>query len=165
MQPTSVITVAALGAIALIGVFIAQDRPLLSFVENETIIAGAANIILVYFVLALLVERACEVAMDLLTATGVLAPKDPSDATSVPHNRRAVSMGVCLVFSVAISLAGLRMVEMILVVATGTDPNTPAYFSAMDVVLTALILSGGADGVHQILRGVLGEKPPAPADG
>lgn len=122
---------------------------------------GAANIVVVYFILALLIERACEVAMDLLTAVGAVIPKDRADPTSVQNNRRAVSVTICMGFAVVISLAGLRLVEMILVLATDTNPETGRYFAGMDVLLTALILAGGSDGIHQIMRKMLGERPPA----
>ncbi len=165
MQTSSKIVASALGAIVLIGVYQAQSTELLTLVSNETIIAGAANIILVYFVLALLVERACEVVMDLLTAVGVVAAKDGAAQGSKQPERRMVSIFVCLVFAIVISLAGLRLVEMILEIATKSDVQTEAYFAVMDTLLTSLILAGGSDGTHQIMRSLLGEKPPLPENG
>lgn len=164
MQRVSKVTAALLGAIVLIGVYQAQNTELLTLVADETILAGAANIIMVYFVLALLVERACEVAMDLLTAAGAVKAKDASAAEKTQSDRRMVSIFVCLVFSIVISLAGLRLVEMILEVATASDIQPEPYFAAVDALLTSLILAGGSDGIHQILRSMLGDKSPVPAD-
>jgi hypothetical protein len=73
-----------------------------------------------------------------------------------------VSIFVCLVFAIVISLAGLRLVEMILEVATNSDVQLKGYFAAVDALLTSLILAGGSDGIHQIMRSLLGEKSPLP---
>jgi len=162
MQKSSKITASLLGAIVLVGVYQAQNTELLTLVSKETIIAGTANIILVYFVLALLVERACEVVMDLLTAAGVVTAKAGSGQGSIQSDRRMISIFVCLVFAIVISLAGLRLVEMILEVATKSDVQPKGYFAAVDALLTSLILAGGSDGIHQIMRSLLGEKSPLP---
>jgi hypothetical protein len=58
-----------------------------------------------------------------------------------------------------VSLVGLRMVEMILNVATTTDLEPEGYFSAVDALLTSLVLAGGSDGIHKILRPLLGGRP------
>lgn len=162
MQTSSKIVASMLGAVVLIGVWQAQNTELLTLVSDETIIAGAANIILVYFVLALLIERACEVAMDLMTALGVVPPKGASTTDAIVFGRRMVSASVCLVFAIVISLAGLRLVEMILEVATSSDIASADYFTVADALLTSLILAGGSDGIHQIMRSLLGDKTPIP---
>lgn len=162
MQRISKVTASLLAAIVLIGVYQAQNTELLTLVDDQTILAGAANIVMVYFVLALLVERACEVVMELLTAVGAVEPKDQSATGKFQSDRRMVSIFVCLVFSVVISLAGLRLVEMILEVATASDIQPEPYFAAVDALLTSLILAGGSDGVHQIMRALLGDKSPLP---
>lgn len=164
MQTNSKIVASMLGAIVLVGVWQAKNTELLTLVSDETIIAGAANIILVYFVLALLIERACEVAMDLMTASGVVSPKDVSTSGENVSGRRMVSAFVCLVFAVVISLAGLRLIEMILEVATSSDITSAGYFAAVDALLTSLILAGGSDGIHQIMRSLLGDKSPIPSN-
>lgn len=162
MHNSSKIVASMLGAIVLIGVWQAQNTDLLTLVSDETIIAGAANIILVYFVIALLIERACEVAMDLMTASGIVPPKDASATDASVSGRRMVSAFVCLVFAIVISLAGLRLVEMILEVATSSDIASADYFTMVDALLTSLILAGGSDGIHQIMRALLGDKTPLP---
>lgn len=155
-------TIYVLGAMLLIGVYQSQTQTLLSLKSEVSILTGAANIILVYFVFALLVERACEVAMDLLTAAGLVSPKDASSKRITDTERRAISVLLCLVFSIIISLAGLRLVEMILVFATDIGDPLPVFFKVADALLTTLILAGGSDGIHQILRSLLGEKTPLP---
>ena len=162
MHVSSKVTASLLGAIVLVGVYQAQSTEVLTFEANETILAGAANIILVYFVLALLVERACEVVMDLLTSTGAVPPKAAANAQSARSGRRMISILVCLLFSVVICVAGLRLIEMILVVATNGDIALVGYFAAVDALLTSLILAGGSDGIHQIMRSLLGDKSPIP---
>lgn len=164
MKPSSKITASVLGALVLIGVFQAQNTDLLTLVDDKTIIAGASNIILVFFVLALIVERACEVVMDVMTASGNVPAKPASDNGENTGDRRLVSVFVCLVFSVVISLAGLRLVEMILEVATASDIAPAGYFAAIDALVTSLILAGGSDGIHQVMRSLLGQKSPIPRD-
>jgi hypothetical protein len=51
---------------------------------------------------------------------------------------------------------------MILEVATKSDVQPEAYFAAVDTLLTSFILAGGSDGIHQIMRSLLGEKSPLP---
>jgi len=77
--------------------------------------------------------------------------------------RRAISMFICLLFAVVVSLAGLRLVESILGLAATNGFVPKPYFTTIDAFLTALILAGGSDGVHQIMTRILGEKTPEDA--
>ncbi|MCF2869490.1 hypothetical protein L0664_00300 [Octadecabacter sp. G9-8] len=130
---------------------------LLELDATQAITAGAANIILVFFVLALLIERACEVAMNLLTASGAVPAERASEPGNAKSDRKMVSIFVCLAFSIVISLAGVRLVEMILDLAAKTVFQPNGYFKAADTLLTALVIAGGSDGFHQILRPLLGD--------
>lgn len=161
MENRSKFTAAFLGALTLIGAYSAQSIPLLELHASHAILAGAANIIMIFFVFALLIERACEVAMALLTAAGTVPPETPP-ANSASSDRKMVSIFVCLTFSTVVSLSGLRLVEMILNVAAASDVTPEGYFTIFDTVLTALILAGGSDGFHQILRPLLDKKPSQP---
>lgn len=157
MENRSKFTAAFLGSLTFIGAYHAQSIELLELHSNQAIIAGAANILLIFFVFALLIERACEVTMALLTAAGTVPPKDTS-GDSATSDRMMVSIFVCLAFSIVISLSGLRLVEMILNVAATTDVTPEGYFTIADTLLTALILAGGSDGIHQMLRPLLRDK-------
>jgi len=163
MLTNSKITASILGALALIGVTRAQSTELLDLNVDETILSGVANILLLYFVLALVIERACEVVMDILTANGAVVGKDSTDQGTAPSERRAISMFICLLFAVVVSLAGLRLVESILGLAATNGFVPKPYFTTIDAFLTALILAGGSDGVHQIMTRILGEKTPEDA--
>jgi hypothetical protein len=158
MQNRSATTAAVLGVIAFLGIYQAQASQLLDLVSDESILTGAANIVLVYFILALLIERACEVALSIITAVGLVVAKDASGQRDDQKDRIIVSVLICLVFAAAISLAGLRLVEMILNLATQTDMPSDWSFRLIDALLTSLILAGGSDGIHQIMRKILGEK-------
>lgn len=164
MKPGSILTALALGAIVLLGVFLAPSTELLELKGDETVILAVSNMLLVYFILALLIERACEVVMDLLTAFGAVVPKDPTSDAAEHSARRLISMMICLVFAVVITLAGLRLVEAVLGLTTDGDVTYPAYFAYVDAILTCLILTGGSDGLHQIIRSILGAKTPGEAD-
>jgi hypothetical protein len=74
METRSKLTAILLGAIVLIGVSYSNRVTVLELKVDQAILAGAANILLVFFVLALLIERACEVVLELLTAAGAVPP-------------------------------------------------------------------------------------------
>ena len=162
MPRNTTVSAVVLAAMVFVGVYNAQSAELLALKDNATIIAGAANVIVIYFILALLGERACEVGMEVLTAANVVSPKDPSEPSKGRSERRLLSVMLCLLFATIISLAGLRLVEMILEVATAAALQTQGYFAFVDALLTALIMAGGSDGIHQIMRSILGEKSPIP---
>jgi len=150
MLTNSKITASLLGALALIGVTRAQSTELLDLNVDETILSGV-------------IERACEVVMDILTANGAVVEKDSTDPGTAQSERRAISMFICLLFAVVVSLAGLRLVESILGLAATNGFVPKPYFTTIDAFLTALILAGGSDGVHQIMTRILGEKTPEDA--
>lgn len=100
--------------------------------------------------------------MDLMTASGIVPSKGASTSDAIVSGRRLVSAFVCLVFAIVISHAGLRLVEMVLEVATSSEIASADYFRVVDALLTSLILAGGSDGIHQIMRSLLGDKTPIP---
>ncbi|MEM6550283.1 MAG: hypothetical protein AAF713_21475 [Pseudomonadota bacterium] len=161
MQRNATITASLLGFIALIGIWQGTEPDILEFETEETLIIGATNILLVYLVLALLIERGCEVAMDVLTAIGAVPPEDPAESEVAQPERRIASVLICLVFAAAIASIGLRLVEMILTTVTGPDFVAPESFRWIDMALTALILAGGSEGIHQIIRALPGSEKPA----
>lgn len=161
MPRNSIITATLLGAIALVSIGFGVDTPILAFEPQKTIVIGATNILIVYFILALLIERACEVAMDLLTGLGAVAPEEPETPDVKKPERRMASVLLCLVFATAISGTGLRLVEMILATASIGEFQADNAFRWIDMTLTALILAGGSDGVHQIIRSLPGGSKPA----
>lgn len=161
MKPWTKIMTGGLSAVALIGVFISKDQKLIDLNVDSTVLVASTNLLLVYLVFAAFIERGCEVAMNMLTALGVVAPK--SNAPNAPQqtDRSMVSSVICLVFAIGISLAGLRLIEMILNVASvGKLSDLGDYFKIVDVFLTALILAGGSEGIHKIIGAIEGEDPP-----
>jgi hypothetical protein len=67
------------------------------------------------------------------------------------------AFGVSLVVSVLVSIAGVRALGQF--VALAVPPTVLAgaqkgFFESLDVALTALLLSGGADGIHSIVNAV-----------
>lgn len=105
-----------------------------------------------FIFLALVIERVCEVAMLALTRLAVLPPdprKDP-DAPDSPI-RSGVGMALCLVLSTIIALQGYHFLEHTLKTFPVNLPKSQK-FTSIDVVVTSLLLVGGADGIHQILK-------------
>ena len=152
----------ALGLGVALGVFEAANAPLVALKSNETILTEVSNVLLIYFILALAIERGCEVAMDLLLALKVVPPKSLQTAASANLERRLVSLTLCLLLASGLSLAGLRFGEAVLELAAMPAPVTEGYFRVIDAAMTALLLAGGSDGVHQVLRRLLGDKTPLP---
>lgn len=155
MINASKITAIGLGLAVLIGLTQVSNQNVLVLQTGDTIVAGVANILMVYFFLALVIERGCEVAMDLLTAIGIVLPANDSADAPAQSSRKIIASLVCLVFSVFISLAGLRLAEMILNVATNSTFQPEGNFAHIDTLLTSFFLAGGSEGVHRIIRRLL----------
>lgn len=87
-------------------------------------------------------------AKELQTATDNLS--DYRETTQ----RFAFAVG--LVLSVLVSIAGVRALGSFL--ATNAfdshSPNQKGFFLSMDVAVTALLLAGGADGLHSVVNAV-----------
>lgn len=162
MSPKSKIMVGVLGTFVALGIVVAQGKPLVEFEVDETLAIGVANILMVFVVIAVFIERACEVAVDLLTDFGLLPPKPAEGAEAGAQARRLNSSLICLGFGVAISLLGFRLVEtmLTLIVAPSSSDtlNFPAYFDKVDTLLTALVLAGGSEGIHRMIEAITGEK-------
>lgn len=162
MNNVSKLTSLALGAAILLGVSQSARVGLLGLNTEETILASAANILLVYFVLALMIERGCEVAMDVATALSLVPPKNKPDSAPQPRERTMVAVLLCLGFAVAITLTGMRLIEMVLKAASESAFAPTGGFVYADTVLTAFILAGGSEGIHRLIRTLLGDKDPVP---
>lgn len=152
---------AALGAtMIVIGIGNHNDNAVLTFSSDQTFFISIANILVVYFVLALLIERACEVGVSVLTATNVIRAGDGVEGSEIDRERKLVSTILCFGFSIGVALLGVRLIEMVLIVAIEdpTDANRAAVlaqiasFPVADSILTALILSGGSDQIHSIIK-------------
>ncbi|GAB5447928.1 hypothetical protein [Gymnodinialimonas sp.] len=145
-----------------LGVIQSAQVGLLELNADEAILASAANILLVYFVLALMIERSCEVVMDALTALGLVPPGIKPETEPQPRRRTLMAILVCLGFAVAIMLTGVRLIEMILIAASDAPIVTTSAFVYADTILTAFILAGGSEGIHRLISKLLGEKNPIP---
>lgn len=91
--------------------------------------------------IALAIERAVEVYLSNRF--------DPDAEDKVPHKRR-VAMMASMVLSLAVSVVGVRLLAQM----ADMPPPNPVQrrsFDVVDIILTSLLLSGGADGLHQIV--------------
>ncbi|CUH76667.1 hypothetical protein TRM7557_01010 [Tritonibacter multivorans] len=164
MTKSGKITAAILGLGTILAVIHAANAPLITLKTDETLLVEVANILLVYFILALVIERGCEVAMELFQALRVVPPKSAAPEDAANRERSLVSLVVCLLLASALSLAGLRLGEAVLSLAASTAPATEGYFNLIDAAMTVLLLAGGSEGVHQIIRRLLGDKVPIPSN-
>jgi len=66
------------------------------------------------------------------------------------------AFAVSFTLSLAASVAGVRALEPFLVNTpqTGAESHQFVFFVAVDVLLTAAVLAGGADGIHSIVNAV-----------
>lgn len=162
MNPVFKFASIALGLAIALGVFQSAQVGLLELNADQAILTSAANILLVYFVLALMIERSCEVAMDVLTALGLVPPGIKPESDPQPSERTLMAVLVCLGFAVAIMLTGVRLIEMILIAASEAPVVTSTAFVYADTILTAFILAGGSEGIHRLISRLLGAKNPIP---
>ena len=125
----------------------------LSLNAQNVDIVGITNLLLIYFVLALLIERACQVAMTSMTFLG-LAPAEDKSNVQTQSMRSLIATAICLLLATGITLSGLRLMTGVLGLVSVEDINASGVnaFLIADLVLTILILSGGSDGVHQIIE-------------
>ena len=71
---------------------------------------------------------------------------------------------ICLVFALAISLAGMRLAEAILNVATGGVFAPEGSFTYVDTLLTSFFLAGGSEGIHRVISRLLPDQRPLPRE-
>lgn len=149
-----------LAIIAAFGVFNSTQTNLFVLKTDATVVTSSVNLLLVFVVFAAFIERACEVSVNILTSAGVVPPEDTSANAPAQSSRKIVAALICLVFAVGVSLAGLRLIEMVLTYAAQESDNVKFknYFTMVDVLITSLILAGGSDGIHKIVRAI--EGPP-----
>jgi hypothetical protein len=163
MRPAVLTTSIILGATAVISLIQAQSVDILELKDQTTIIVDATNVLMVFLVIAVAIERGCEGVMETITAAGLI-PAKPADGTSDPEisNARAlVGNMLCLSFAAAISLFGLRLVEMVLESATDTSIDASKGTAFVDALLTALILAGGSNGIHKMIKSFQSSGQPA----
>ncbi|MCY4337161.1 MAG: hypothetical protein OXC60_21135 [Litoreibacter sp.] len=109
---------------------------------------------------AQLKERLEESRLTLLDAKSKAEPKLRALAA---RKKRAATIAA-LALSLAVAIVGIRILTQF--VPTGTLPIAEtvkgAYqaqaFQAIDIILTALLLSGGADGIHQLVKDFLSDR-------
>ncbi len=97
--------------------------------------------------IALAIERAVEIYL-----SNRFDPRDKEDGTRAEKRRAAMIASMAL--SVAVSVVGVRLLAQ-MVETPPTAALQAVSFDIVDIVLTSLLLSGGADGMHQIVAKVL----------
>jgi len=114
-------------------------------------------------------DDALKAHVDQVIAAGV-SPKDVADATSVLQQKaqdsaqdlteyrtdtQRIAFAASMAIGVAVSLAGFRALDFFVqggvTKALETHPRQLMFFQALDVLLTGAVISGGADGLHQIV--------------
>ncbi|MEM1364318.1 MAG: hypothetical protein AAGH82_01080 [Pseudomonadota bacterium] len=143
-----------------------------------------ANLLAVFFVLALFLERACEVAVGILTAANVLpedpkARKDPESeedqgtlapkaakvlaeqkalqakqAKAATKTRFLAAQLLCLSAGLVAAYYGFRLLTMSSDILI-IKPPEQATWQRLDIIVTAFVLAGGAKGIHDLIERVL----------
>ncbi len=102
--------------------------------------------------IALAIERAVEIYIANRFSN------DPDDCpATLRHRKRRAAATASLVMSLAICVLGVRVLAQ-LAPPTGLTALQQQGFHLVDIILTALLLSGGADGMHQLLNRAIGER-------
>lgn len=147
--------------ILTVGVFFATSVDKLRLPPNPAGIEPQAIVLILtaYLLIVVFVEQACEVVINVMfgrkTNTASSAPFDVSDRT-----RFLVSQAFCVALAVAVALIGFRVLAQItpaLGYQLPTDSDDLVRFNAVDTVLSALLLAGGAERFHQIIKGPFNE--------
>jgi len=155
MKYRTYITTAILGAAAVIGVFLSgQGINVLKIDTNQFKMSGIVNALMVFFVIAILIERACEVLVKIFTVFRIIDEKDDQN-NEVKRYRFMISTAICLALSSFVTISGLRLTSNVIeVVASSNLPSISfdPIFLYTDIIVTILILTGGSDGIHQIIE-------------
>lgn len=104
--------------------------------------------------IALVIERAVEIYIKNRFQG---APASPG----LKAAKRRAAANASLLLSLAVAVSGLRVLAQFLPGGPDTALANVALqamvFDAVDIVLTCLLLSGGADGMHHLVKGFLSE--------
>lgn len=110
-----------------------------------------------FLVLALLVERVIEVLVLAAWREGPIGDplakeKDPQ----VTIRKQRVAHLIGFVVGGTLGLSGFRVLEPLLDadVLQGFEPSFQSFLVMLDVIFTACLLTGGADGLHRIIESV-----------
>lgn len=123
-------------------------------------IAQLFNTFVIFILLAMIIEVACEVFVSVLTIMKLL-PADPTDTpgmtdddkTEATRERKGFALLLCIVFGLLVATNGFLFMQLSLQALTKTGTEIDAImWRQLDVVVTALVLAGGADGIHQIWK-------------
>lgn len=143
------------------GAFFATSADKLKLPSGSSDIDFSAIVLILtaYLLIVIFVEQACEVVINVMfgrkTNTASSAPFDVSDRT-----RFLVSQAFCVALAVAVALIGFRVLAQVAPVLGYSLPPEDAdlkQFNAVDTVLSALLLAGGAERFHQIIKGPFNE--------
>ncbi|MEJ6394179.1 hypothetical protein V8J82_12975 [Gymnodinialimonas sp. 2305UL16-5] len=115
-------------------------------------LTSVTNLCVIFVLLSLMIERACTVAMGALTALGVLPVKAQNKMRQPRRNLTAFL--ICLTFASLIAANGLFLSELVLtsVIPDGADARFSSGFRYIDTALTALVLAGGSEGIHKMIK-------------
>lgn len=134
------------------------DADVLTVPSEGVNTTAVVSILGAFAIVALVIERACEVFMSALTALGVMPEKpkdaDAADDTSVRRIRTLGSLLICFCLAGLFMWGGLFAMEMIVAALFDGEEaqETTSAFRFGDVALTMLVLAGGSDGVHQVIN-------------
>lgn len=160
------VTLSVLAALAIIGYTIAvrvspAAEPI-AFELGSLDWTAALNLLAIFFVVSVLLERACEVLVNILTSLGALPAQDaeaPNDAFFTASSVRTLAaILICLLLSGLLVGSGLFLTEMIMdtVLLSDQDFGSDWSFRAADIAITMLILAGGSEGIHLVMKRIKG---------
>lgn len=131
---------------------------------------AVANDLLPLMLIALFIERAVEVVISpwrdsnatrlkntlktaQVTAGAVLTQQAAQDSLDEYRGKtRQYAFLLLLCFGLAAAMAGVRAIQPLYTVTVQSPgENQGSVFGAVDVVVTALMLAGGANGIHSIM--------------
>jgi hypothetical protein len=159
-------------ALALIGVWIFGTKLKWGSVNMAVTVDKVASLLAPVVFAAAVVERCVEILIspwrdgeaNKLEKAVTAAGNDPAAvhaASAALDDYRATTQrhafGVSLMVSVLVSISGVRALGQFVTLAvpqTVLSGQQKAFFDSLDVGLTALLLAGGADGIHSIANAV-----------
>ncbi|WP_224816427.1 hypothetical protein [Hasllibacter sp. MH4015] len=120
--------------------------------EDGLLLMRAFNIVVLLLLVSFIIERACEGMLGALTDIGLIPAK--SEGPQAQSRRNLVSFLICLTIASLIVVNGIFLGEMVLTGLAGdiggAQPAT--WFRFVDAALTSLVLVGGAQGIHRLLK-------------
>ncbi|MEL6818568.1 MAG: hypothetical protein AAFP80_07965 [Pseudomonadota bacterium] len=118
-----------------------------------------------FLIIVALIEQACMVIINIAFGRKTHAADHPTEGLmeATKRTRFIVSQIFCLALALSVAWVGFRILEWItpaMGIALPTDNENKLLFQRTDLFLSTLLLAGGADRFHQVIKNAFRDSVP-----